>query len=142
MTAPAEAATVAASTAATAVHAEAAGAGLVIIAAGSAFGLQFDAIVGGFVGGLVAKTFVETPPEGDNAARRYLRYLRGLLELAASGVLAGLMTPVAESLLAAALPGKVAPQGLHMAAAGIIGMVAPVVVPLLRKIVVKLGDRP
>lgn len=139
MTAPAEAATVAASTAATAVHAEAAGAGLVIIAAGSAFGLQFDAIVGGFVGGLVAKTFVETPPEGDNAARRYLR---GLLELAASGVLAGLMTPVAESLLAGALPGKVAPQGLHMAAAGIIGMVAPVVVPLLRKIVVKLGDRP
>ena len=124
----------------TSTTAEAAGAGIVIALAGSAFGLQFDAIVGGFVGGLIAKTFVETPPlPGESGPQRYLR---GLLELAVSGVLAALITPVAEPLLAAALPGKVAPQSLHMAAAGIIGMVAPVVVPLLRKIVVKLGDRP
>ena len=124
----------------TSTTAEAAGAGIVIALAGSAFGLQFDAIVGGFVGGLIAKTFVETPPlPGESGPQRYLR---GLLEPAASGVLAALITPVAEPLLAAALPGKVAPASLHMAAAGIIGMVAPVVVPLLRRIVVKLGDRP
>jgi hypothetical protein len=124
----------------TSTTAEAAGAGIVIALAGSAFGLQFDSMVGGFVGGLIAKTFVETPPlPGESGPQRYLR---GLLELAASGVLAALITPVAEPLVAAALPGKVAPQSLHMAAAGIIGMVAPVVVPLLRRIVVKLGDRP
>jgi hypothetical protein len=124
----------------TAGTAEAAGAGIVIALAGSVFGLQFDAMVGGFVGGLVAKTFVETPPVvGEIAARRYLR---GLIELAASGVMAGMLTPLAEPLLAAVVSAKVAPQGLHMAAAGIVGMVAPVVVPLVRKIVLKLGDHP
>lgn len=118
----------------------AAAAGVVITVTGSFLGLQFEAMMIGFVGALVAQTLVPEPP--DEALPRWRRYLATIGQLVAAGLLAGMLTPLAESLIASMTPGRVPPPALHMAVAGIIGMVAPVIVPLLRKITKTLGDKP
>ena len=109
----------------------AASAGVVITLTGSIFGMEFDAMMAGFVGALVAQTLVHDPVEGETVLARYWR---GFVQLAAAGLLAGLLAPLAESITAGLLPMKVSPQSLHIAVAAIIGMVAPVVVPLLRRL--------
>lgn len=117
-----------------------ASAGLTLTVTGSLLGLQFDALMLGFVGALVAQTLVTDPPiEGLTPLRRYVRVFAQLL---AAGLLAGMLTPVVESIAGGMLPGHVGAQALHLATAGAIGMVAPVVVPLMRKIVSKLADKP
>jgi len=114
------------------IAAEAATAGITIGLAGSLYGMDLAAIAAGFLGGLVARTFVEASLiPGETAIRRYMR---GFLELCASGLTAGLLTPLAEPLIGMATGGKVSASGLHMAAAGVLGMVAPVVVPMLRRL--------
>lgn len=115
-------------------------AGITLTVTGSMLGLQFDALMFGLFGALIAQTLVTDPPvEGLTPLRRYVRVFAQLL---AAGLLAGLLTPVAESLARGLLPGHVGAQALHMATAGAIGMVAPVVVPLLRKILLKLAEKP
>lgn len=117
-----------------------AAAGVAITVTGSILGLQFDALLGGFVGALVAQTLVTNPPmEGLTALQRYVRVFAQLL---AAGMLAGFLTPVAEAILVGMLPPKLPVQALHMAVAGALGMVAPVVVPMLRKIASKLAEKP
>lgn len=117
-----------------------AAAGVAITVTGSILGLQFDALLGGFVGALVAQTLVTDPPiEGLTALQRYVRVFAQLL---AAGMLAGFLTPVVETIAAGLLPAKVPWHALHMAVAGAIGMVAPVVVPALRKLAQKLAERP
>lgn len=117
---------------ATSVAAEtAATAGVVITLTGSFLGMPFDAMLAGFVGALVAQTLVHDPVEGETALARYWR---GFVQLAAAGLLSGLLAPLAEGIAAGLLPMKVPPQALHIAVAGTIGMVAPVVVPLLRRL--------
>lgn len=110
---------------------EIAAAGLVITLTGSIFGMQFDALMAGFIGALIAQTLVHDEIAGQTALQRYWR---GFLQLAAAGLLAGLLAPLAESVMAGLLPMKVPAQALHIASAGVIGMVAPVVVPLLRRL--------
>lgn len=117
---------------ATSVAAEtAAAAGVVITLTGSIFGMEFDAIMAGFVGALVAQTLVHEQIEGQTPLARYWR---GFIQLSAAGLLAGLLAPLAEGIAAGLLPVKVPAQSLHIAVAAIIGMVAPVVVPLLRRL--------
>ena len=117
---------------ATSVAAEtAAAAGVVITLTGSIFGMEFDAIMAGFVGALVAQTLVHEQIEGQTALAHYWR---GFIQLSAAGLLAGLLAPLAEGIAAGLLPVKVPAQSLHIAVAAIIGMVAPVVVPLLRRL--------
>jgi hypothetical protein len=124
----------------TATTAAEASAGLTLTVTGSLMGLQFDVMMLGFFGALVAQTFVNDPPiESLTPLRRYVRVFAQLL---AAGLLAGLLTPVAESILAGMLPGHVGAPALHLATAGAIGMVAPVVVPLLRKLLNKLAEKP
>jgi hypothetical protein len=124
----------------TAANEATAAAGVAITVTGSILGLQFDALLGGFVGALVAQTLVTDPPiEGLTALQRYVRVFAQLL---AAGMLAGFLTPIAENILAGLLPPKVPVHALHMAVAGAIGMVAPVVVPALRKLAQKLAERP
>lgn len=118
----------------------AAAAGVVITVTGSIFGLQFDAIMAGFTGALVATSLVREEDRPDE--RWSSRILRGTIQLVAAGLLAGFLAPIAEVLIANLLPGKVPAQALHVAVAGVLGMVAPVVVPILRKLAQKLGDRP
>jgi hypothetical protein len=118
----------------------AAAAGVVITVTGSFMGLQFEAMMIGFVGALVAQTLVPEPP--DDALPRWRRYLATIGQLVAAGLLAGMLTPLAESLIAGMTPGRVPPPALHMAVAGVIGMVAPVIVPVLRKITKTLADKP
>lgn len=125
---------------ATAANEATAAAGVAITVTGSILGLQFDALLGGFVGALVAQTLVTDPPiEGLTALQRYVRVFAQLL---AAGMLAGFLTPVAETIVAGMLPAKMPVQALHMAVAGAIGMVAPVIVPMLRKIASKLAEKP
>jgi len=118
----------------------AASAGIVITITGSAFGMPFECIMAGFVGALVAKTFVLEPVPADKT--RLQLWLIGFLQLSAAGLLAGLMSPTAEAVVAGMLPAKVAPAALQITVSGVIGMIAPVVVPLLRKLADKLASRP
>ena len=118
----------------------AAAAGVVITLTGSIFGMQFDAIMAGFVGALVAQTLVKD--ELDAALTPIRRYLRGFVQLVAAGLLAGLIAPVAEVIAASLLPVKIATMPLHIAVSGAIGMVAPAVVPVLRKLLGKFSEKP
>lgn len=118
----------------------AAAAGVVITLTGSIFGLQFDAIMAGFVGALVAQTLVHDEIVSGESV--ITRYVRGFLQLCAAGLLAGLISPVAETILAGMLPAKVPTAALHIAVAGTLGMIAPVVVPALRSIAKRLAERP
>lgn len=118
----------------------AATAGVVITLTGSIMGLQFDALMLGFVGALVAQTLVPEPPGESLPPLR--RYVWTLAQLVAAGMLAGILTPIAESLVAGIAPGNVPAQALHLATAGIIGMVAPTVIPMLRKITSKIAEKP
>ncbi len=114
------------------IAAEAATAGITIGLVGPILGMDVGSISAGFLGGLVARTFVEAPLVPSETGIR--RYVRGFIELCASGLTAGLLTPLAEPLIGAVTGGKVSAAGLHMAAAGVLGMVAPAVVPMLRKL--------
>jgi MFS family permease len=117
-----------------------ASAGVAIAVTGSVIGLQFDSMMIGFIGALVAQTLV--PAIAADARRWYQRYLWAFAQLLCAGLLAGILTPVAEALLISMLPGKMPSNALHVAAAGVIGMVAPVIVPLLRNLTNKLASKP
>lgn len=124
----------------TAADAAAASAGVVVTITGSIMGLQFDTMMIGFVGALVAQTLV--PPAAGAALTAVQRYLWAFAQLLCAGLLAGILTPVVESILGSMLPTRVPAHALHVACAGIIGMVAPVIVPLLRRITTTLADKP
>jgi len=126
-------------TGSTATEAATASAGVAITVAGSILGMDYDAILAGFVGALVAQTLVRDQVPVEWSAWR--RYVQGFVQLVAAGLLAGLLSPVAESILAGMLPSRVPVQALHIATAAIIGMIAPVVVPILRGMVQKLAER-
>lgn len=115
-------------------------AGVVVTLTGSVLGLEFEALAVGFLGALIAQTLITEPPaEGISMARRYLR---AFSQLVACGLLAGMLTPVAEKMMASVLPTTVGSGSLHIATAGVIGMVAPAIVPMLRKITQRLGEKP
>lgn len=108
-------------------------AGLTITLAGSIMGMPFDSMMAGFVGALIAQTFV---PSGVGKVRAFA-------QLAAAGLLAGMLAPLAESVVFALAPAtwRLSLTAVHLAAGAIIGMIAPAVVPLVRKIADRFGDK-
>ena len=113
-------------------------AGLVLTVSGSIFGMQADAIMAGFIGALIGQTFV---PAASSAPMPMIRrYAVAVAQLVAAGLLAGLLAPVAEAILAGMLP-TVPVKALHIATAGFIGMIAPVAVPIIRSIAARWGEK-
>ncbi len=115
-------------------------AGVVVTLTGSVLGLQFESLAVGFLGAVIAQTLITDPPDETVTLPR--RYLRAFSQLVAAGLLAGMLTPVVEKMMATILPSTVGLSSLHIATAGIIGMVAPAIVPMLRKITQRLGEKP
>lgn len=138
-------------TIATATGAVIGGAGVVLTFTGSIYGMDVQAMMCGFFGALIAKTLV--PPSGPTGAPSDLswrawalakagRYGTLLLELLASGMLAALLGPAAEILMASTMSDRLTGLPLHLAASTIIGMTAPIIVALVRSVVTKLGAKP
>ena len=143
---------------ATAASAIAAGTGIASAMAGSLFGLDGQAIMCGILGALIAKTLVPPSPPvapGISPAAAFglqgrlekllalgRRWAGRLAELLAAGALAGAIGPAADVIVGGMVPSALTGEPLHIAVATTIGMTAPLIVALLRKIVTTLGDKP
>lgn len=114
----------------------AAAAGVLLAITGTVFGMDAQSIMAGFVGALVAATFV--PQRVDPSVPAWRRYLMAVLQLVGAALLAGLLAPLAEPFVARAIPGEVAARSVHVGVAGLIGIAAPVIVPLIRRKAKKL----
>lgn len=117
----------------------AAGAGVVLAVSGSVFGMDAQGILCGFVGAIIAESFMPTGFEpGTGMGRRYV--VIGV-KMVAAGLLAGLVGPIAEALAANLLPGSVPAAAIHLAIPGLVGIAAPVIVPAFRNWVKTRGER-
>lgn len=113
-----------------------AAAGVIVAVTGTMFGMDAQSIMAGFVGALVAASFV--PAHVDKAAPAWKRYVSAIGQLVAAALLAGLIAPLASPFVAHAIPGTVSPGSLNVGTAGLIGIAAPVLVPLIRRKAKKL----
>ena len=109
----------------------AAGAGVVLALSGTIMGMQVDAVMIGFVGALVAETFMPTDFEAETAAIK--RWLVVFCKMVAAGLLAGIVGPFLEAVVRGMVPATVPAQALHLAVSGAVGIAAPVIVPLIRQ---------
>lgn len=110
-------------------------AGVIVGVTGTMFGMNTEAIISGFIGAVVAATFV--PSHVDKAAP-WQRYVFAIGQLVAAALLAGLFAPLAVPFVAKAIPGAVSAESLNVGTAGLIGIAAPVLVPLIRRKAKKL----
>lgn len=111
-------------------------AGVIVGVTGTMFGMNTEAIISGFIGAVVAATFV--PSHVDKAAAPWQRYVFAIGQLVAAALLAGLFAPLAVPFVAKAIPGAVSAESLNVGTAGLIGIAAPVLVPLIRRKAKKL----
>ena len=106
-------------------------AGLTLTITGSVMGLHFDAMFAGFAGALIAQSFVPSQ----------VTRVRAFLQLLGAGGISGYFSPVgvlvAQKLAPMALPTDVT----QLAVGAALGIVAPVLVPLLRKLAEKRGEQ-
>lgn len=116
---------------ATATTAAAGAAGLTLTIAGSIMGLHFDAMFAGFGGALIAQSFVPST----------VTRLRAFLQLLGAGGLSGFLSPVGVVVAQKIAPWPLPTDATQLAVGATLGIVAPVVVPLLRKLAVKRGDQ-
>lgn len=109
-----------------------------IVLTGSLFGLQYDAMLMGLFGGLIALMHLPIPP----AETKWGEVLHTAMSLFSAAVLAGLFSPVAAPALAAGFEflSKIPPTTLRLAAAGAIGLLAQVGIPVLFALVRRKGD--
>lgn len=117
----------------------AAAAGVTIAVFGTLLGMPLDSILVGFLGALIAQTWV--PMVLPAGLTRLQSYVRSFGQLLAAGLLAGIGTPLVEAILAGALPMKVPAEAAHLAAAGLIGILAPIIVPGLRHLFRKWSEK-
>ena len=110
-------------------------AGVIVGVTGTMFGMNTEAIISGFIGAVVAATFV--PSHVDKAAP-WQRYVFAIGQLVAAALLAGLFAPLAVPFVAKAIPGAVSAESLNVGTAGLIGIAAQVLVPLIRRKAKKL----
>lgn len=116
-----------------------AGATVVLAITGSVIGMSLESMSVGFIGALVARTFVTDAP--DPALTRLQLYLRSLLQLLGAALLAGMMTPLIEAVVHGMAPIKLPAAAVHLAVPGVLGMIAPVVIPVMRKIFERIGGK-
>lgn len=110
----------------------------------SVFGLDFEALFWGFLGGLIAQSFIPGPPKPPigaeiefslHASRQWIRMIiRSAIPLIAGAVLAAVLTPFGMNIiLGMGLGTGIGANALKIAAATVLGIIAPVIPSLLRK---------
>ena len=102
--------------------------GVALSLTGSAFGLQFEVVLLGMLGALIAESFVPGPRPTDVPAWRRMGAM--LLKICTAGLFAGLFTKLVEAQASRMLGIDVAT--LHVGVAAGLGIVAPIAVPLIR----------
>ena len=107
-------------------------AGLTLSLSGTLFGLQYDAMLAGFAGALIAQTYVPS------AATRW----RAFLQLVAAGGISGYFSPIAVAVATRLAPWPLPQDAMQLAAGAALGIVAPTLVPLLRALADRFGGRP
>ena len=116
---------------ATATTATAAAAGGTLTLAGGVLGLHFDAMFAGFAGALIAQSFVPA-----NVTR-----LRAFLQLLGAGGLSGYFSPIGVVVAQKLAPWPLPDSATQLAVGAALGIVAPILVPLLRKLVDRKADQ-
>lgn len=112
--------------------------GIALTLTGSSFGLQFEVVLIGMLGAIIAESFVPGPRPTDVPMWRRLSLM--LFKICAAGLFAGLFTKLVEAQAARML--GISIDTLHMAVAAGLGIVAPIAVPLIRGWVTrKSGER-
>lgn len=101
----------------------------VITLTGSVFGLEYDAMLMGLLGGLIALMHLPSPKSGSIASDA----VRTAMSLISAAILGALFSPIAGPALNAWMEftQKIPPTALRLAAAGAIGLTAQVIVPLV-----------
>lgn len=93
----------------------------------SVFGLDAEAMVFGFVGGLIAQSYI--PPKNDDGSA--VKPWRAFLLLVAGAVIAAVFYPFADRIVGSVVDG-VPKHAVKIAAAFALGVVAPLVPGFLR----------
>jgi hypothetical protein len=106
-------------------------AGLTLTMTGSIFGLHFDAMLAGFAGALIAQTYVPSA----------MSRLRAFLQLVAAGGISGYFSPIGVAVATKLAPWPLPLDAMQLAIGAGLGIIAPVLVPLLRKLADRFGDK-
>lgn len=111
--------------------------GVLLGIAAAPLGIQFESVLLGMLGAIVAESFV--PTTMDAATPRWRRLALVVVKISAAGLFAGLFTRLVETQAARVLGIPV--DVLHIGVAAGLGIVAPIAVPLIRAFVArKAGD--
>lgn len=121
-----------------------------VLLTGGILGLEFGSMLAGFVGALVAQTFVpaEVAPVADRPLENRLRTIwrtlisqaLALWQLIAAGLLAGFLAPLAVALAQRIVPSDLPADPLRLAVGFVLGILAPIAVPVIRKFAERKGE--
>ncbi len=106
-------------------------AGLTLTLTGTVLGLHFDAMLAGFAGALIAQTYVPS------AVSR----VRAFLQLVAAGGISGYFSPLGVAVASKLAPWPLPADAMQLAIGAGLGIIAPIFVPLLRKLAEAFGSK-